>query len=368
MRAFCVVLVTALQGHLISASPHLTASSFNVGSSVHDTDLMARADSPATAPLDVHDRGVWTLNCANAASACNNACWSINCLGQDTKKMYFDPKKNNKQNRKDSGCDAGGSVCNMMPFSQAFNDPKNLQISTCDEWPMADVKQDSRGGIQLRQFLDLKVNRPGRRGTQAFRDGDFWTVEFEKTEGAPYCNAKKGEDSCKNDGDQFEASYTGTKVSHPYNYEVDNRYRRNGDTAYSLVDIAQCRVHLRRERVPKNRKKRSAAIGPLPPSPEREISFEAEVFDHLGESKGTESDVPTEDVPIIVTGLMTDLKIWSTGDSIEDEAWYRIEGVDKDWKSEYEGVAGRYCEVGDVDGENGTKDEDCYFPCFVPKD
>ncbi|KAL8967084.1 MAG: hypothetical protein Q9183_003079 [Haloplaca sp. 2 TL-2023] len=353
MRAFRAVLITFLQSGLILASPRAPATLSNVEKSGHITDLMVRNASLAPAPLDEHDRGTWTLDCTKAAAACNNACWSINCLGQDTKKMYYDPASDNKENRKQSGCDAGGSVCKMMPFSQMFKDPKLLDETTC-------------AGSQLRSFLDPNVNRPNRRGNQPFVDSDFWMVEFEHTEGAPYCNAKKDEDSCKNDGDQFEASRTGGKVSYPYNYETDNRYRRNGDVAFSLVDVAQCSVHLRRKSVPKKDfKKRSAIMGPGPPVIEREIRFEAEVFDHFWNSKGKESGVPTEDEPITLSGLTTNLKIWSVGNSLEDDAQYLIEGVELDWFSSYEGIAGPYCTVGGVDGEHGTKDEDCWFPCFV---
>lgn len=92
---------------------------------------------------DPHDRGIWHLDCTKAAGACNNACFSVICLQQDTKKMYYDSSNNNDDNRKKSGCDAGKSVCNAMPFSQKLNDPQDLTKPSCDEWPMAEVKNDN---------------------------------------------------------------------------------------------------------------------------------------------------------------------------------------------------------------------------------
>ena len=51
--------------------------------------------------------------------------------------MYYDPGDNNNNNREQSGCNVPNSVCNIMPFSQIFNDPQSLSQPSCDEWPMA---------------------------------------------------------------------------------------------------------------------------------------------------------------------------------------------------------------------------------------
>lgn len=34
-----------------------------------------------------HDRGTFNMDCSKAGAACNNACWSIYCLQQDTRKQ-----------------------------------------------------------------------------------------------------------------------------------------------------------------------------------------------------------------------------------------------------------------------------------------
>ena len=160
---------------------------------------------------DKHDRGIWQLDCSKAPGACNNACFSIFCLKQDTKKMYYDAAKNNVANRKKSGCDAGKSICNASPFSQKLNDPQNLKKPTCDEWPMAEVKQDKStppnvlrciekpensckqihalysiqaayvsvaGGSQLRNFVENNGKQPKRKGDGKCGTDDYWEVDF----------------------------------------------------------------------------------------------------------------------------------------------------------------------------------------------
>ena len=82
---------------------------------------------------DPHNHGTWHLDCSKAPGACNNGCYSVVYLQQDTKKMYYDSGNNNGGNRKKSGCDVGKSVCNVMPFSQKLNDSQRLAKPSCDE-------------------------------------------------------------------------------------------------------------------------------------------------------------------------------------------------------------------------------------------
>ncbi len=96
--------------------------------------------------LSGRDCGKFIFKCKDAEGACNNACFHINCVDASTRKMVFDSSNSNDENRKQSGCKAGGkSICNQMPFSQRFHDPFNNdpgdQKINCDEWPMATIKQ-----------------------------------------------------------------------------------------------------------------------------------------------------------------------------------------------------------------------------------
>ena len=137
MKSSTIIALIAFQYHLVSASLDVRVPVLSDPGRHHARDLIARDEATVLVPRDPHDRGTWNLDCTKAQMACNNACWSINCLGQDTKKMYYDPGNNNDDNRKQSGCDAPNSVCNAMPFSQIFNDPLSLSQPSCDEWPMA---------------------------------------------------------------------------------------------------------------------------------------------------------------------------------------------------------------------------------------
>lgn len=128
--------------------------------------------------------------------------------------MYYDDGGKNAQNRKNSGCDAGKSVCNFMPFSQKLNDPQTLANPSCDEWPMAEVNNDENekpnvlrcinqpensckeahllpfpsarfanskaaGGAQLKNFEQGVGDQPDRKGDGDFVDGDYWLVAFD---------------------------------------------------------------------------------------------------------------------------------------------------------------------------------------------
>lgn len=106
---------------------------------------------------DPHDRGIFVMDCRTAHDACKNACYYINCRNGGNSKTYYDPDDNNDENRKQSGCNGKArsatgasmsikSVCNSGPFSQEFADPQHLgSQAQCDEWPMADTKQQPFG-------------------------------------------------------------------------------------------------------------------------------------------------------------------------------------------------------------------------------
>ena len=140
MKLTATLIFTALQYSLIKASPDPRVPALDDTLRYHARDLAPNPASSTLLPRDDHDRGTWNLDCTNAKEACNNACWSINCLGQDSRKMYYDPEDNNQHNREQSGCNVPNSVCNIMPFSQKFNDPQSLSSPSCDEWPMAETK------------------------------------------------------------------------------------------------------------------------------------------------------------------------------------------------------------------------------------
>ncbi len=155
----------------------------------------------------------------------------------------------------------------------------------------------------------------------------------------------------------------GNGVSGEYDYSKNNQYCRNGEDATSNINVVQCHVHLHRSQVEGDSKRKRNPIGG--PITEIQIKFDATVYDYEGNQKGTESGVPTDETPITVTGLTTNLLIYSTGGTLDDDAKYEIEGVDTDWSSSFHGAGGPYCSVGKVDGDSGTQDEDCYFPCFI---
>ena len=164
----------------------------------------------------------------------------------------------------------------------------------------------------------------------------------------------------------------GNGVSAEYDYANNNQYCLNGEDDISNINIVQCRVHLHRHLTQasksksKSKAKRSPQPlgGPVPTPLKLEVTFDAEVFDYQGNSKGKASGVPdTENNPLTITGLTSLVKIFSTGDELSDDAKYEVDNVD--WASSEHGAGGAYCSVGDVDRDHETQDEDCYFPCFI---
>jgi len=120
--------------------------------SVHPRDL-ERRDDP-------HDRGTFIMFCAGrdadhkpAYGACNNACYSINCINShDPNANLMRIGQDTSMHRFWSGCQtgSGGSVKKYSPFSQLFVDLVGLDPdkTDCDEWPMADTEQSPPDGRQ----------------------------------------------------------------------------------------------------------------------------------------------------------------------------------------------------------------------------
>ena len=78
-------------------------------------------------------------------------------LETDFHRRRYDGTNDDNRNRVQSGCQAGRSVCNVMPFSQAFHDPQDNRLGdttiNCDEWPMATTKQGDFAPGQVRNSL-----------------------------------------------------------------------------------------------------------------------------------------------------------------------------------------------------------------------
>ena len=78
--------------------------------------------------------------------------------------------------------------------------------------------------------------------------------------------------------------------------------------------------------------------------------------------------MPSQDDPLVVGDGVLQVKIWE-GDSelsLDDVPNYSGGGIT--WTNDKVGAGGAYCSVGDVDGDHGTRDEDCYFPCFYTEE
>ncbi|KAK4691577.1 hypothetical protein P7C71_g5449, partial [Lecanoromycetidae sp. Uapishka_2] len=324
---------------------------------------------------DPHDRGTWYLDCDKAPGACQNACFSIICLEQDTRTMYYDSGDNNAANRAASGCDTGGSICNKMPFSQKLNDAQGLTSPSCDEWPMAEVNnsrntdpnvlrcinqpENSSGGSQLSNFIQGVGSQPGRQGSGDFVEGDYWDVQFQNARdgtgpgNSPFCNSEPGE--CENDAFQFYRHEQQGNVGSPYNYDSQDHYALSSPGVEADNDIVQCRVHLKR-----TTKEEATGRGATT------IQYDATTYDYKDSQTGTgTADLPSPDDPLTVTGGTVAVKIW-VGDeevSLDDNPNYSV--LDVTFKDNTDGYGGPYCTIGDVDGDSGTRDEDCYYPCFV---
>lgn len=147
------------------------------------------------------------------------------------------------------------------------------------------------------------------------------------------------------------------KISPQYDYDHNNHYALSAPYENADIDIVQCRVHLRR-------KTTGSPGGGRSPSTLK-INYEAEVFDFRAKSQGKgNTDMPSQDAPLVVGDGFLQVKIWE-GDSelsLDDVPNYSGGGIT--WTNDKVGQAGPYCYVGPVDGDHGTRDEDCFWPCF----
>jgi len=153
------------------------------------------------------------------------------------------------------------------------------------------------------------------------------------------------------------SKYQSGKLDSQYDYDHNNHYALSKPDEKAGNDIVQCKVHLRRSEHTSGGGRAGLAI---------QIKYEAEVFDYKGKSKGKGSATgPSKDKPLIVKGLDPDVKIWHGDSSITlgDKPNYQADNVH--WTNDKEGYGGAYCAVGNVDGTHGTRDEDCYFPCWI---
>ncbi len=160
---------------------------------------------------------------------------------------------------------------------------------------------------------------------------------------------------CTNDGFQFEMTKfiaSSGNISSPYIYDTDNHYALNGDN--NGVDIGQCSVHLHR------------TIG------QNALLYEAEVIDYRGKTVKQASGTPGAGSPMVIQGLPggQDVTIPETDDDndLTHDTNYKVAaraGANVVWTSEFQGVGGAYCVTEEIDEGNHSKDETCFFPCFI---
>lgn len=154
MRA--VTLYAALLPTLLAYASEIDTTNINVRGPGRADRMLSRA-----VPRDF---GTFKVNCKNAESACNNACYHIKCADNKNpdanKIIYVGPKGGPKtaglteadRNRIESGCtaengNAAGSVCRRFPFSQKWttDDQSKGPKFECDEWPPAASQQQPFG-------------------------------------------------------------------------------------------------------------------------------------------------------------------------------------------------------------------------------
>lgn len=118
----------------------------------HPRDLVVR---------DPHDRGTFIMFCAGqtndpdydtAYGACNNACYSINCINShNPNASVMNIAQDLSIIRPWSGCNVGSmdehTIIEYSPFNQLFIDLVGLAKNQvgCDQWPMAETEQVQPG-------------------------------------------------------------------------------------------------------------------------------------------------------------------------------------------------------------------------------
>jgi hypothetical protein len=227
---------------------------------------------PRAAPKDF---GTFKVKCAGSESACNNACYYINCVAKNDKDAnkitFIGPNGNNGEadrNRMESGCQTpNGSVCGNYPFSQKFIDDQSKATSySCDEWPPAAAQQEvfdkkatknslrcmphsenASLGAKLGNFINNRGTFPGRPAGAMARD-DYFRVTFD-TAGADQTKLKfclgQGAAKCTNDGYQFALTEKKTKngkISAPFDGKGTDSHYALQKTDFK--DLFQCSIEL----------------------------------------------------------------------------------------------------------------------------
>ncbi|KAF2821921.1 hypothetical protein CC86DRAFT_373160 [Ophiobolus disseminans] len=338
----------------------------------------------------VQDCGTWRMKCKNAAGACNNACYYINCINGKNNKFAWGPSP--VDNRVHSGCTTtASSLCKSPPFSMRSWDQSNdAKPMDCDEFPMNAFKQQAykdgthrnslrcinngenrSGGSQFGQFQrgigDWKPD--GKFGKDrtckgAMGPDDTFSVDFvidgddgiekaKQRDLIPYCLPNP---NCANDGFQFHMSkldISETKagrMSNPYNYKRDNHYAVDG-----AGDIRLYRISILR---------RSSK------------TFDVTVYERNGKDELIEKKKKTESPEYGKWFQLDDafpkqsLAIRSNGApgtelnfNVGHKGGLNFNQGDFVWKSGDTGIAGAYCEVG---GVNRVGIETQTINCDVP--
>ncbi|KAI9795756.1 MAG: hypothetical protein M1833_006849 [Piccolia ochrophora] len=341
------------------------------------------------------DCGKWHFNCKGAESACNNACYHVKCVDQKSETMVYDSKNNEQKHRENSGCQTtGGSVCDAFPFSQKLHDPfRSSEESkgkdySCDEWPMAMIKQDDfkdgkyrnslrcipteendNAGRQLQEFIAGKDGMRDRTCKGKLKDGDRFKVTFETKDAdqdkMPFCVKK----TCDNDGYEFRMTKKTARkgdLRFPYDAGRDNHYTVAGLDR----DILQCSVVIHRR---------------------RNAQFDIELFDWMKKSVKKETQhIEDPNGFVIAKGLPADLAIIKTGSigtrlsfNYGAHEFFKFDAGKGDfaWDTDSVGQSRQfrknrdetddekdamYCRVGNVDRMHKPEQRiECFFPCYA---
>ena len=137
------------------------------------------------APVLSQHCGVFRMRCDNAAGACNNACYYINCLNGGNNTFVYGPLPG-LDNRVECGCKTTGkALCTAELFAQRIYDQSDAPVSIfgrrlgkwldCDEFPMAAFQQPAfvPGGRPRNSLrcIPARENHSGGANFLAFKQG-----------------------------------------------------------------------------------------------------------------------------------------------------------------------------------------------------
>lgn len=343
------------------------------------------------------------MNCAGAESACNNACYYINCQARNdpdaNKIVYTGPvSSDNDQNRRESGCRANipqdpnpssVSVCHAYPYSMkwipAANQGEAEDSWDCDEWPPASHQQppfsskayanslrcmpeaENRGmGAQLGNYYTGNGNFPNRPAGAMARD-DFMRVGFDLSQAdttkTQFCNTNP-QPNCGSDGFQFGLTAKPNslgKISAPIDPAgTDNHYALQ-NTVYA--NLYECSVKFTRDG---DRDFRNVVLTDWKnqdiASPDCDVQGPTGQCNFVGLPK---------DLAVIKTGNLGSVIgfEYAPGEQNQNVNFFswdtNTEGAGKG-PGTNDGNSAPYCQVGSVSGT--TQDVECYFPCFENAD